>query len=622
MCGILGSVNFHLGLKELDLIKHRGPDDFGIETFDVLGDKVILGQRRLSIQDLSPAGHQPMKSQCGEYAIIFNGEIYNHLELRKNLDNYTFIGHSDTETILYHLIENGTSGIKELNGIFALAFLELKNRKLTLFRDPIGIKPLYFNFDNITNSLIFSSEIRPIKSLKGELSISMESLGSLLKLRYNPSPKTLFNEIEKLKPGHMIEFKLGESELVKNQRYFGNTLTKARKISIEKSVQEYGLHFESAVKRQLLSDVPVGILLSGGIDSAMVASIAQKYSNEPLKAFTIGFEGEHSEDEIEDAAETARILGLEHQFRKISFSDFLQIFKKCIEIVEEPLATSSMIPMYFLSELASEYVKVVLTGQGADEPLGGYPRYQSELILDRVPMPFQKLAKNIFGSFNFKNDRISRGIATIGIENEIQRFLTNYQVFNESEIEKLIGVKGINYADSFEYYYKVLGCKSKQHPVERMMALDTRMNLSDDLLNYTDKITMNFALECRVPILDLELVNFIESLDYTKRLGLGKTKIIHKAYADKILPNKIINRKKRDFRSPTSLWFRENPELIKSILLNPNAIFSDFFNLNEVNKLIDQHQNKFPKEKQIFLLLGIYFFLEIHQTKPHKLKSR
>ncbi|MBW3468311.1 asparagine synthase (glutamine-hydrolyzing) [Arthrospiribacter ruber] len=622
MCGILGAINIDFDIEELDLIKHRGPDDFGIENFQLHQHQVILAQRRLSIQDLSPAGHQPMKSECGNYIIIFNGEIYNHLELKKRLTKYSFKGHSDTETILYYLIENGISGIRDLNGIFAVAFLDLTKNILSLFRDPLGIKPLYYSLNQKENSVIFSSEIRPIKSNIPEVQVDSTSLAKLLKLRYNPSPDTLFKGVRKLKPGHLMEFDLNEKNISFKEFFFAKQLPSTKKISFEDSVSEYGFKFEKGVERQLLSDVPIGILLSGGIDSALVAAVAQKYSNEPLKAFTIGFEGEHSEDEIEDAAETARILGLEHQFRKISFSDFLQIFKKCIEIVEEPLATSSMIPMYFLSELASEHVKVVLTGQGADEPLGGYPRYQSELILDRIPMPIQKLTKNIFGSFNFKNDRISRGIATIGIENEIQRFLTNYQVFNESEIEKLIGVKGINYSDSFEYYYKVLGCKSKQHPVERMMALDTRMNLSDDLLNYTDKITMNFALECRVPILDLELVNFIESLDYSKRLGLGKTKIIHKAYADRILPNKIINRKKRDFRSPTSLWFRENPELIKSILLNPNAIFSDFFNLNEVNKLIDQHQNKFPKEKQIFLLLGIYFFLEIHQTKPHKLKSR
>ncbi|PRY90878.1 asparagine synthase (glutamine-hydrolyzing) [Mongoliibacter ruber] len=614
MCGILGSINLEFGLEELDLISHRGPDDFGLEKIEVAQHQVILAQRRLSIQDLSPAGHQPMKSQCGNYMIIFNGEIYNHLELKENLGKYNFRGHSDTETILYHLIENGFMAIKDLNGIFAVAFLDLKKSKLSLYRDPLGIKPLYYHLNKEKNSIIFSSEIRPIKSKLSEVQIDSDALAQLLKLRYNPSPDTLFKNIKKLKPGHLLEFDLSKEALSVEERYFAKTLPKTNALSLDASIKEYQIKFENAVQRQLLSDVPVGILLSGGIDSAMVAAIAQQHSKEPLKAFTIGFDGDHSEDEIGDAAETAQILGLEHFYRKITFADFLQIFKKCIEIVEEPLATSSMIPMYFLSELASEHVKVVLTGQGADEPLGGYPRYQSELILDIIPKPFQRLGKSILGSFNFKSDKLSRGIATMGMENEIQRFLTNYQVFNDKEIERLIGVKNINFATPFSYLYKALECESKRHPVERMMALDTRMNLSDDLLNYTDKITMNFALECRVPILDLELVEFIESLDYSKRLSLGKTKIIHKAYAHKILPEKIINRKKRDFRSPTNIWFRDNPDLIKSILLNPESCFAEYFDLNEVNKLINLHQHDFPKEKQIFLLLGIYYFLEIHHS--------
>jgi asparagine synthase (glutamine-hydrolysing) len=610
MCGILGSVNYSFNQSDLDLLKHRGPDDSGIEDVHINGNIVKFGQRRLSIIDLSPAGHQPMFTECGNYMIILNGEIYNHLELREKLGKgINFKGHSDTETILYYLKKYGINGITDFNGIFAFAFLDRITNKLFLARDPFGVKPLYY-YEGENNDLIFSSEIRPIKALLKKCSFNKDALASLLRLRYNPSPDTLYQQIKKIHPGHYLEIDLSKNQLLLQHHSFISEIPKTVNYPANDVVRLYGQKLEEAVKRQLLSDVEVGVLLSGGIDSALVAALAQKHYPGKIKAFTIGFEGAHDEDEIEDAAATASALDLEHYYRRISFTDFLGMIKKCSDIVEEPLATTSVIPMYYLSELASAEVKVVLTGQGADEPLGGYTRYKLELLRSKIPKIFRQLVFPVVKKVKFRNEQISRGIKAMNINDDVNRFLTAYEIFTNKEIYELTATKDTLSAQRIAYYYDLLNCKAMKHPVERMMALDLHLNLADDLLNYTDKITMYHGLECRVPMLDLELVNFIQSLPVSYKLNLKHGKIIHKQFAEQLLPHEIIHRKKKGFQSPTHSWFKQEADTIKGILLSNESLFANIFNRGYIEKIINQHQNGFNREKQIFLLLSIYYFLE------------
>lgn len=614
MCGILGSVNRYFDETELDLMKHRGPDDFGIDTYELNGHHVYLGQRRLSIIDLSQAGHQPMVSDCKKYAIVFNGEIYNHLELREKLpQKTTYKGHSDTETILEYLIHFGSQGIKDFNGIFALAFLNIEQNQLTLARDPFGVKPLYYAAAG--RELIFASEIRPIRSLLKSTQLNEDALASLLRLRYNASPNTLFADIHKLAPGHTYVVNLQESSIESETDYFAAQLPKVTEAPKDTLVQMYGRELDKAVQRQLLSDVEVGILLSGGIDSAVIASLAKKHYKGKLKAFTIGFEGEYEEDEIADAEETAQLLGLDHYVKKISFTDFLGLIKECSRIVEEPLATTSMIPMYYLAQLASEKVKVVLTGQGADEPLGGYTRYRSEIIRKKIPVALRGAVKPIAQLVGSKNEQLLRGANAIGISDEIERFLSIYEMFAVEEINKLISVKDTLSIQEVDNFHKLLDCGSRRHAAEKMMAIDTRMNLSDDLLNYTDKITMNFSLECRVPMLDLELVRFMEALPLDLKLNGKGGKIIHKAYAKTLLPERIINRRKKGFQSPTNRWFREEMEVVKHILLTGDSEFSKVFDQGYISEILAQHKAGYNKEKQIFLLLSIYYWFESNKIE-------
>ncbi|MBN2789741.1 MAG: asparagine synthase (glutamine-hydrolyzing) [Candidatus Delongbacteria bacterium] len=607
MCGILGSINYDFNDDLLDLIKHRGPDRQSIFRDTTFDNKITLGQTRLSIVDLSESGNQPMLSECGNYCIIFNGEIYNHIQLREKLKRTKFNGHSDTETVLYYIIEKGIDSIKDFNGIFAFSVYDRESGKLYLARDKYGVKPLYHFCDG--NKVLFSSEIRPIKK-SINASLDPTSLNLMLNLRYCPSPTTLLKGINKLRPGHFAEIDLKTNVLGMNFRSFLDTYTGLKNLSFAKSVKEYGLVLEQSVERQLMSDVEVGVLLSGGIDSALVAGIASKKLPYKMKAFTVGFDSEYSVNEIALARETADHFGMEHHVAKMESKDFFEMLEKCSSIVEEPIATTSFIPMYYLSKLASEKVKVVLTGQGADELLGGYPRYQGEILFNKYPKILFKLASFLVKSFGTKNEKLIRGANSLSTQDDVSRFAKIYSIFTADEIKLLTGSDKILSEEYIKYYYDILNCGSMENSTARMMAIDKHMQLADDLLLYTDKITMNFSLECRVPMLDLKLVDFLESLPLSYKVKRGYTKVVLKEYAKKFLPPKIINRPKFGFQSPTDIWFRESNVEIRDILLSKDNKLLDYLNKTEIENILSMHKKGYNKEKQIFLLLSSYYWLK------------
>lgn len=605
MCGLLGTVNKPFDEELLALIKHRGPDDSGIIKLSVEGNELYFGHVRLAIQDLSAAGHQPMYSDCGKYLIIFNGEIYNHANLREQLSEVSFKGHSDTETIVNYLAKFGIESVNKLNGIFAFSFMDIKEKKLYLVRDRYGVKPMYFC--NKNSSFIYSSEIRPIKELVSS-NVDKVNLASLLKLRYNAAPTTLYQDINKLHPGHILEY-----DLTNNQcaiRSFISLVNINSGINFDIAINIYGELFEQAIRRQLLADVEVGVLLSGGIDSALVAYYAQKYSDKPIKTFTIGFTDDDDSDETSDARETAKILGTEHYEIKITDDQFEEVFENCINIVEEPLGTTSIIPMYFLNKLVSDkQVKVVLTGQGADEPLGGYKKYQGEILSNKYPKFLFNLLKPLLNII--KNESTYRAINSLGEKEVIKRFELIVALFNENEIKNLIQINDTKTHSLIKYFYDLLNGKSKDS-TSAMMANDLRMNLSDDLLLYTDKISMNFSIEARVPMLDIDLVEYIESLPLNLKINGKEGKYIHKKFAESVLPKEIIYRNKKAFKSPTEKWFKGEKGLIyKKLLTTKNTQFSDYFNLDAVGYFFDMHmQEERNMEKQLFTLISIYYWIK------------
>jgi asparagine synthase (glutamine-hydrolysing) len=611
MCGILGTIGKSFDNQILNLIKHRGPDDGNILKLMANNKEVCLGHRRLAIQDLSSAGRQPMYSSCGRFVIIFNGEIYNHIELRKKLSDIKWRGHSDTETIVNYMARYGIESIRDFNGIFCFGLFDIENSKLYLVRDRYGVKPIYFAQNS--NVLIFSSELKPIKQLISS-QIDKTNLATLLKIRYSPSPITPYKDIYKLRPGHIFEYDLYSDQLSISS--FTNSVYVNKKISFYDAIKKYGELFEKAIKRQLLSDVEVGVLLSGGIDSALVAYYAQKRCKN-VKTFTIGFDEDDESDETLDAKETARLLGTDHYEIKISDGQFENIFQQCIEIVEEPLGTTSIIPMYYLNELVASYgIKVVLTGQGADEPLGGYARYRGEMIHGKVPSVVFDVAK-YFSRF-IKNESIYRAINSLGEKELIKRWSLIYALTSDEEIQKLINVDESKSKELIGYFYDLLKGNNKDS-VNAMMSNDMRMNLSDDLLLYTDKISMNFSIEARVPMLDNDLMDFVESLPLEYKIQGKEGKYIHKKFAEGILPKEIIYRKKKGFKSPTEKWFRGEKGLkYKNMLIEDSGFFSEIFNISEVAKIFDTHmQGKRNMEKQLFTLISIYYWIEGNK-KQHR----
>ncbi|MFO7817405.1 MAG: asparagine synthase (glutamine-hydrolyzing), partial [Desulfovibrionales bacterium] len=531
----------------------------------------------------------------------------NHTEIRAQLKQSVFRGHSDTETILYALSELGINAVKTFNGIFGFCLFDHIEGKLFLARDPFGVKPVYYFISE--KKLCFSSEIRPVNALIND-NVSYDHLATLLRLRYLPAPLTIYKNIKKLRPGHLIEINLGKERISYRELPYIEDYHEQSSLSYSRALEEYDERFSAAISRQLMADVEIGVMLSGGVDSALVAARAQAFSNKPLKAFTVGFAEQALEDEIADAAETAELLGMDHHVVRISDDDFFSTLEECVRIVEEPLATTSLIPMYFLSKLSASHVKVVLTGQGADEPLGGYRRYQSQLLSPYIPNFLARIADKCFKLSGVKSQALLRGASSLGEPDDVLRFLLAYEVFSRSEIKRLIGTEETGAVEACRYVYDFLQCDKTSNPAERMMMLDSRMNLADDLLLYTDKITMWHSLECRVPVLDLDLVRFIESLPLAYKTKLLKRKIIHKNYAQNLLPAHIVNRRKKAFQSPTKKWFG-NGSMLRERLLDSTSQFSTFFDLKEVESVIAQHQSGYNKERNIFLLLAVKAVLEV-----------
>jgi asparagine synthase (glutamine-hydrolysing) len=625
MCGILGSVNIINTGNYLDCIEHRGPDASGEKCFRINDNVINLLHRRLSIVDLSDAGRQPMYSQKNKSCITFNGEIYNHSELKQELEGIQFKGHSDTETIVNYFLKFGVNNsLKDLNGIFAFAYLDIENELLYLARDRFGVKPLYYYFRN--NQLLFSSEIRPLRAFLNP-SIDKGSLISSLRMRYCASPNTIYKDIYKVEPGQLLSFDLKHNISLKKE-YFVSTPKSlgTYKGEYKKLVQEYGELFEKAVERQLMADVEVGVLLSGGVDSALVASIAKQKSKTTVKAFTVGFEGQHDVDEIEYAKQTATVIGLEHFYKKINYSDFLPSIKKIVEIVEEPIGTTSIIPMFFLSELAASEVKVVLSGQGADEPLGGYNKYRALPLIEKsrslqALMPLTKVAQFIYN----RNEKLRRLISSMQSADTIDSLIEYNAILSVQQVKDLIIPENHPaYIDSWKGQQKLFkqiwrGRTPDKTTIQNLfLYYDLRTSLADDLLMYTDKITMHFSLECRVPILDNDLIQFVESLESRYKFNSSRGKIIHKDFARAYLPSSVIERKKLGFQSPTQSWFKESKSCIET-LLTCDTEFNALFDSNTITKLLSNHYKGGNMEKQIFLLLSIYYILK--QSSQMKLST-
>lgn len=605
MCGLIITINLPFDARVRDLLAHRGPDDAGLTSRRIGPHFVQIGHRRLAIVDLSAAGHQPMEGESG-VVLAYNGEVYNHLDLRDRLPARVWRGHSDTETVLAWLEQYELQGLGDLNGIFALALADPRHARVVLARDPFGVKPLYYAV--IGNRLVAASELAPLRALVGS-DVEADHVALLLRLRYLPSPYTLFRDIRKLAPGAALIVDLSRPDLtVREVPYVVPAVPARSALSFDDAVTRYSELVGVAVRRQMMADTEVGVLLSGGLDSALVAHWARDASPGRVRAFTVGFEGQYRENEIDDARETARVLGVDCHTRVVTLDDFLASLREVAGMVEEPLATTSVVPMHFLARLAADHVKVVLSGQGADEPLGGYGRHYGMLLADWLPAELAPLGVMFAKLLGIRNEQVLRGLETARWSDGRERLLAAWQVFPPDEIEALTGTRERLAAEVVGRAWAQWPVPEDRPLVARMLRLDLRLNLADDLLTYTDRLTMRHSLECRVPYLDHDLIGFLEGLPLGHKIGLRGGKRVHRAAATRLLPAAIVNRPKRGFEVPTRKWFR-NTELLNRVFAEEGAALSQYVDPDGVRQILEQHAAGFNREKQLFLLLMLAFVL-------------
>src|SRR6266404_4532334 len=500
MCGIAGQFNFQRRepveretiVRMADSIAHRGPDD---EGFFIAGP-VGLGFRRLSIIDLA-GGHQPMSDTEETVWITFNGEIYNYRELRAELRSkgHQFRTNSDTEVIIHGYKEWGTDVFNHLNGMFGLAIWDVNKKRLVVARDAMGIKLIYYRIAN--GQLTFGSEIRAVLAVEdSKPEVDPVALNLFLRFRYTPSPLTIFQGIRKLAPGTMLVIERGEC---REERWYNYTPIPFSSPKEDKDATHELLElYRGAVRRHLLSDVPVGILLSGGLDSGLLLALMNEQGG-PWPAYTIGYGESFADDELADAAETASLLGARHITVKLDRAEFERSLSVIVECLEEPIAASSIVPMYFVSQRARQDVKVALIGQGPDELFGGYKRHLGV----RYGNWWRGLRSMVGFAVNGlpRNEMLKRGTRSLGIENRLNRY---QHVFSLAPAETIDGLfredilpekKGHELVD---YWRALLSQMEQTDELGGFQLLEIRSSLPDELLMYADKLSMAHSLEVRV----------------------------------------------------------------------------------------------------------------------------
>ncbi len=613
MCGIAGVFNYG-NVKPVDegilrsmchVIAHRGPDGEGLFVDPEV--RVGLGHRRLSIIDLE-GGAQPMSNADESVWIVFNGEIYNYPELKEELQGkgYKFRTRSDTEVIIHMYSAYGEAAFDRLNGIFSFALYDKNKKSLILARDHYGVKPLYYWNEN--GKLLFSSEIKAIlQDPDVARRLDIQAFDAYMTFRYSPSPQTLFQGIKKLYPGYCLKFSAHEQTL----RSYRRPPQKINdKISEKDAVAEYRRLLENAVSRQLLSDVPVGLLLSGGVDSAVLGFLMQKHYTGKIKTFTIGFEGAGDYNELADAKATADLLGSEHYEMMLSKDEYMNYFFQSFTTTEEPIAQTTIPALYYVTKLASQHLKVVLAGQGADEPMAGYPRYLGARFLSQYAALFRLLPMDWIAGFFPLNEKINRAAFVSRASSEMDRFLSIYTIFTPEEKKQLYKkdlreqTSGLFLCERLnQLYAESSGLKD---PLSKILYMDTRMSLSDNLLNFNDKVTMANSIEMRVPFLDTELVDFLETLPSSMKLKGTQRKYIHKKAVEAWLPKEIIYRKKRGFNTPMEEWLQADlGNQVRELVNEPDSACREYFNVDFINQMIERHQRREANYQQhIFLLLS------------------
>ena len=614
MCGIAGQFNFERRepvdretiVRMARSIAHRGPDD---EGFFVAGP-VGLGFRRLSIIDLS-GGHQPMSDAAETVCVIFNGEIYNYRELRAELQGkgHQFRTNSDTEAIIHGYKEWGTEVFNRLNGMFGLAIWDVPNQRLVVARDAMGIKLIYYKIDH--GKLTFGSEIRAVLSAaKSKPAVDPIALNLFLRFRYTPSPLTIFQGIRKLAPGTMLVVEKGRCREERWYKFIPTPFpTRKNK---EEAVGELRELYRAAVKRHLLSDVPVGVLLSGGLDSGLLLALMNEHGG-PWPAYTVGYGESFEDDELTDAAETAALLGARHVTVKLDQTEFERSLPKIVECLEEPVATSSIVPMYFVSQRARQDVKVALIGQGPDELFGGYKRHLGVHYgtwWRGLPAGLRSMAGFAVNRLP-RNEMLKRGVRSLGSEDRLKRYQDVFSLTATETVDGLFRDDVLPRSNSHELvdsWRELLPQMKYTDELGGFQLLEVRSSLPDELLMYADKLSMAHSLEVRVPYLDRTVVEYVQRLGAGFKVRNGTRKWLHRQVCQSYLSSRILKRKKRGFASNVvDQWFHSSLNGgLSEVLLDESSFVFGLLDPKPVRRLLERHQSgRQDNHKLLFSLVMI-----------------
>lgn len=593
MCGIVGihyldmqhPIEEYLLRQMTSVIKHRGPDDEGYFVATGVG----FGFRRLSIIDLA-TGHQPMATEDGAHWIVFNGEVYNYIEIKKALaqKGHRFRTTSDTEVILHAYQEYGENCVQHFNGMFAFAIWDVRERKLFLARDRIGIKPLYYWLDN--EKIIFASEIKSLLQYPVVYAeATPEGIDMFMTFGYVTGEKTIFRNIRRLMPGHTLTVQNGTVDV---RRYWHLDY----KIDTSKSQEAHEAELEYRLKRaiqlRLRSDVPLGIFLSGGLDSSAVVGLLSSMVTEPLKTFSIGFEHGRQYNELNYARLVSQHFGTEHYECILTPAEFQASIPDFIWYMDEPVTEAAAISLYHISKLAREHVTVVLSGEGADELFAGYTIYMYMLLLER----YRHLPKSVLLLLNFLLKRMGHKWGKYATISELpleKRYLGVHLydiqmrncLYTDAFREELMGTSALDTIDTIYMQTR------KWHPMNRMLALDMQTWLPDNLLIKADRMSMAHSLELRVPFLDYTVVEYAATLPPHLKVRPPVKKYILKRILRNVLPSKILHRRKMGFPTPLAVMFRTDLSgYVKALLTDSITQQRGIFDIKKVYQLIRDHE--------------------------------
>ena len=599
MCGIAGLISLDgralPGPKTLDAmcrtIVHRGPDDQG--TFHT--DWAAIGMRRLSIIDVA-GGHQPVTSAGGRIQLVFNGEIYNFRELRQTLEarGYVFQSHSDSECIAHAYAEYGTDCFAMLRGMFAIAIVDQDRRRLVLARDRIGKKPLYLG-ELSSGILGFGSELKTLLAVPGwQPRISMDAVQDFFSLGYIPAPDTIFEGIGKLPPGHWMSIEPGQDGGAPNivQTRYSHVDFLPKWTDDEDTLQErLFAELDDAVRVRLVSDVPFGAFLSGGLDSSVVCALMTRHLSQPLKTFSIGFD-EAGFDELPDARRVAQHLGTEHH-EMVVRPDAANLLETLVHHFDEPFGDSSAIPTFLVSQLAARHVKMVLSGDGGDELFAGYSRYRRYATLQRIRRATLGMAPGLakLGGALLPGAR-GRRLSGIGQRLGLpwpDDYLALVALANPADLRLLFGERA--HADPFSSVRQRFVRSDIDSHAEQILSGDMDTYLVDDILVKVDRTTMANSLEARAPLLDQNLIAFAARLPFDLKLRGEQGKYLFRKVAARLLPAEVLTKRKQGFAIPLATWFRNDlrPMLLDTI---GSRAFKErgIFDQAGIQRLVDEHQ--------------------------------